>query len=78
VLQSPNLTDRELARLQNDWSNLDFVQGAENALEMERVIGEITLGKWRASNSELAGNFQEDDLQDYLKEIPKIVIWRGW
>ena len=53
VLQSTNLTDEQLAELQKDWTSLDFIRGEENALAMERVTGEITLAKWRNSNSEL-------------------------
>jgi hypothetical protein len=91
VLQSPNLTDDELAQLQGDWANLDFTKSAEKALAMERVIGEISLRKWRASNSELERiltterNAKEslplsnkESFWDYAKTTPKIVMWRDW
>jgi hypothetical protein len=45
ILQSPSVTDSQLAELQNDWANLDFITNAENALAMERVTGRITLQK---------------------------------
>jgi len=36
-LQSTNLTDEQLAELQQDWTSLDFIRGDENAMAMERV-----------------------------------------
>ena len=33
VLQSPNLTDEQLAQLQGGWNTFDFLQGDENALD---------------------------------------------
>ena len=38
ALQSPNVTDGQLAQLENDWNALDFIQANENAMEMERVM----------------------------------------
>lgn len=49
VLQSTNLTDEQLAELQNDWANIDFVRAQENALNMERTGGQLSLKKWRDS-----------------------------
>ena len=51
MLQSTNVTDEQLAALQHDWMNLEFIRGDENALAMERVMDEITITKWRNSNS---------------------------
>jgi hypothetical protein len=53
VLQSTNVTDEQLAELQQDWTSLDFIRNGENTLAMERVLGEITLAKWRSSSLEL-------------------------
>ena len=53
VLQSTNMTDEQLTELQQDWASLDFILNGENTLAMERVIGEITLAKWRSSSLEL-------------------------
>lgn len=80
ILQSSNLTDADLAQLQGDWAKIDFVQSGENALEMERVAGEITIKKWRAFNSGLADALGGGGggIWDYVKTTPKIVIWRGW
>ncbi|MGA9453772.1 MAG: hypothetical protein WBW41_20785 [Verrucomicrobiia bacterium] len=53
ALQSTNMTDEQLTELQQDWASLDFILNGENTLAMERVIGEITLAKWRSSSLEL-------------------------
>jgi len=53
ILQSPDLTDAQLAALQRDWTSLEFIRSAEDALVMERMIGLITGKKWRNSNSKL-------------------------
>jgi hypothetical protein len=52
VLQSTNLTETQLAAVQDDWTSLEFIHAGENALAMERVTGEITLEKQRGSYSE--------------------------
>jgi hypothetical protein len=79
LLQSSNLTDEDLAQLQGDWAKFDFVQSTENALAMERVIGEISIRKWRASGSELAGAVSGGgDFWDSVKTTPKMFMWRGW
>jgi len=53
VLQSKNVTDEELAALQKDWADLEFIQTEERALEMERACVGIDVKKFRNSNSEL-------------------------
>jgi hypothetical protein len=92
VLQSPNLTDEQLVELQHNWANLDFVRGEENALAMERAAAEITLKKWRSSNSglqqyfvlgrrsrELIGLPSEDEsLWAKARTTTKIFMWRYW
>jgi len=67
---------------------MEFIRGDENALAMERVIGEITLSKWRNSNSELQNYFnlmeqfadqdQKDTVFDKLKIKIKVFMWRYW
>ena len=54
LLQSPNVTDAQLAQLQQDWTKLDFVQSSENVLEMERASGLIAVaeGRYRRSYSD--------------------------
>lgn len=49
-LQSPNVTDAQLAQLQADWSRLEFPQAMEKALMMERAISEMTLDDMRESS----------------------------
>lgn len=92
LLQSPNLADAQLAELQHDWMNLDFVRSEEKALEMERVSGEISLTKWRMSNFELLRYFGleeaaqrsfgmaggETNLWNRFKRMVRIYLWRNW
>jgi len=88
VIQSTNVTDGQLAELQHDWNGLNFVQNDENALAMERAAGEITLTKWRSSNSELQNYFdrleqfadpeKKDTAFDKFKIKAKVYEWRYW
>jgi uncharacterized protein YjiS (DUF1127 family) len=92
LLQSPNLTDEQLSDLQADWRQLEFVQAAEHALWVEREEGEVTLKKWRSSNSELQHYFdltkqaheamgninEEDSLLSRTKLGTKMFLWRFW
>jgi hypothetical protein len=88
ILQSTNVTDEQLATLQRDWMSLEFIRGDENALVMERVISEITLTKWRDSNSELQNYFdhmemfedseQKETVSDKLNIKTKVFMWRYW
>ena len=73
LLQSPNLADAQLAQLQRDWTALDFVQSYENALEMERVAGIMTLAGERSSipRMERLKNF-------YHLNDEKGFMWRYW
>jgi hypothetical protein len=87
-LQSTNLTDEQLAGLQQDWTSLDFVRGDENAMAMERVTGRITSAKWRSSNSKIQDYIetwvrlglsdQKETSLDKLKIKTKITLWRYW
>ena len=92
ILQSSNLTDEQLAALQQDWMSLDFIRGEEDALTMERVSGEITLTIWRNSHAGLQRyiNLGEgarksmgltgegETLWDKAKITTKIFMWRCW
>ncbi len=88
LLQSPILTDEELAAIQNDWASLEFVSAEEQALEMERVTGEITLLQWRKSNYPLMRHFdawqnlgfadEHETAFDKVKLRTKIFLWRYW
>jgi len=92
ILQSPNLTDEQLAELQQDWMSLNFIRGEEDALTMERVTGEISLAIWRNSHAGLQRYFNleegarksmglsdgEESLWDKAKIKTKIFMWRWW
>jgi hypothetical protein len=88
ILQSPNLTDEQLAELQRDWASLEFIQSEEHALAMERFTGQITTAKWRRSNSELLRYLdawnnlgltnEKDATLDGLKVKTKVFMWRYW
>lgn len=51
LLQSTKLSDEQLAILQRDWMDMDFVQSMENAFLMERVISCSGIQNLRGSNS---------------------------
>jgi len=57
ILQNPNVTDGQLARLQDDWASIEFIRAGEKALELDRVVDEITLQKWRHSDADLWRSF---------------------
>lgn len=52
LLQSPGLTEAQLASLQRDWSDLEFIQTTEYALAMERAMSEMTVAQMRNSSTE--------------------------
>jgi len=88
ILQSPNLTDEQLAELQRDWMILDFIQSDENALAMERVTGQITAATWRSSNSRLEDYFdtwfqlsepgKKENFFERAKFGTQVFRWRYW
>jgi hypothetical protein len=92
LLQSPNLTDEQLADLQADWGQLEFVRAAQFVLPVEREGGETALAKWRNSNFELQHYFdlqkqvhetmgdsdEEDSIWDKAKIKTQIFLWRYW
>jgi hypothetical protein len=84
VLQSTNVTDEHLAQLANDWNALDFVQADVNALEMDRVMHQMSLVQWRASNRAMqqvmdGGRTPEKEwfLFEAQDAVP-IFMWRYW
>lgn len=50
LLQSPRITDAQLAAVQRDWMEEGFAPAVENALLMERAIAEMTLTRMRNSS----------------------------
>lgn len=88
ILQAPNLTDEQLAAMQSDWMDLNFVQGEKNAMAMESVGGRITTAKWRNSSATLQDYFDvweraglsdhPETALDALKIKAKVFLWRYW
>ena len=90
LLQAPNVTDKQLAELQQDWTSLDFIQSGLNALAMERVGGQIALKQWRSSDALFEHDFvltperrsefgmEPESLWDRIKLRPEIFMWRYW
>ena len=93
ILQATNLTDAELSVLQSDWARLDFLKGHRDALNMEDIVGDLEVARWRSSNREmhklidLFGSVSktlgvEDDRESTmfqrLKLSGQIFQWRYW
>jgi len=90
VLQTPNLTDGQLAELQNDWIALDFIQASENAMELERAIGLMDVARWRSSSKELLKLLDSETAVqsmgakvkitdfDAAKTVVQLFMWRYW
>jgi hypothetical protein len=92
MLQSPGCTETQLARLQNEWEQLDFMRSSSEATAMERAVGEIALGDWRNSTtafqqylgigkSARAAMGIPDDSENWLahpRNILQIFLWRYW
>ncbi len=92
ILQTTNLTDGQLAELQQDWSRFDFVKGEEDALEMERAVGETMLARWRGSSAgsqtyldmilqaqdSLGMGSENNSLWGEMKIRGKSFFWRYW
>lgn len=53
LLQSEKIPDQDLSRLQTTWERLKFIPSLQDALTMERLVGDLTLSKQRKSNTEL-------------------------
>ena len=78
LLQSTNLSDGQLALLQEDWKKMNFIQPMVVTLEMERAMGVMYIENYRTSN-ELTGmtssgygsssGGSSGDLWDALKEL---------
>ncbi len=90
ILQSTNVTDDQLAELQQDWAKFDFIGSEENALLMERTIGQISLAQQRnagmrsyldreANARKLEGlDSGEESIWGQMKIKTKVFIWRYW
>jgi hypothetical protein len=51
-LQSPGVSDSQLEAIQQQWTDLQFTQPAERALEMERAMGLMMAERMRSSRAE--------------------------
>jgi hypothetical protein len=91
ILQSPNVTDAQLQMLQTNWTRLDFLQGYQDALNMERIVGDIELARWRDSSREMdklfelfenasktMGNYEEPTLLQRANLARQRFLWRYW
>jgi hypothetical protein len=52
LLQNPNLTEAQLALLQREWAELEFIHAGETAIAMERAVSEMTINDMRHSSAE--------------------------
>ncbi|HSU53746.1 MAG TPA: hypothetical protein VLT36_06780 [Candidatus Dormibacteraeota bacterium] len=52
LLQSPAVTEEQLAVLQKDWGELEFLRAGENALLVERAMTEQTAEKIKSSSAQ--------------------------
>jgi len=87
ALQATNMTEPQLATLQRQWADTEFIQPYENALKMENILGENDLARWRRSSSEIqdylsqgAGGKSEpeDSIYSELGTKIKIFQWQCW
>ncbi len=91
ILQSPKVTEDQLAMLQASWMRLEFLQGYKDALNMERIVGEIELERWRSSNREMnklfelfenasktMGNYKVPTLFQKANTARQRFLWRYW
>jgi len=89
ILQASQVTDQQLAALQNDWANLEFFNSMESAFELERASMLITVNEWRGLNSEFSrqlldssritwASVPELSALDRLKIESRVFRWRYW
>ena len=52
LLQSPNLSDEQLAALAHGWTELKFIEPAQDALAMERAMIQLMLQRMRGSSAQ--------------------------
>jgi hypothetical protein len=80
-LQAPQITEDQLALIQRDWMQLEFRDAAENALLMERAMGEKVIENCRQTNLKDRLPFVEGETEDWLgqtKVRSKEIAWRYW
>jgi len=80
ILQTTNVTDEQLAELQQDWIDLDFFHGEAEMLKAERAMDLIMAEDWRKSGARLEGDIRADsdgNEDDILDEGPQNME-RSW
>jgi len=83
LLQSTNVTDEQLATLQRDWQELEFIHAAEQALQMERAMGIVTFAQMRNSRDPAnefygmgpSGSSGSSGFGDWLEDLKG--VWTG-
>ncbi len=86
LLQSTNLTDEQLAGLQDHWSRLEFIHAYERAVALERAVGKIEVANMRDTSLQCYfGSFKNIGLIDTDKGIfaglkirSQSALWRYW
>ncbi len=92
ILQSPDITEAQLAPLQADFQKLDLLAGYQQSLTLEQVCGDISLDRWRRSGDGLqrwldllASARTSIGLPDapkgplvHARQTLQIFLWRYW
>jgi hypothetical protein len=85
-LQSTSFSEEQLAALQHDWSEVEFVKPFENAMLMERACARIDLERMRATNlrsyldpmRSIGLSDANEGFGSELKINLKTALWRYW
>ena len=86
ILQSPDVTEAQLASMEVDWGRINFLQAYTQALVLEQYCSDITLAEWRKSNAAIEETFDlgsadwenQPSLLDQATLETKIFLWRYW
>jgi hypothetical protein len=93
VLQSTNVTDGELAALQQHWGRVNYWSSHMDALTMERLCGDAMLKQWRSSQAEMLKSLgigaevrnvmglqaeEEPSVISKAKLSAQLFLWRYW
>lgn len=85
-LQSSNVTDGQLARLQSGWAGMEFTAAFENTMLIERTVGTIETRNLRASGLKsyfepfYASGLLEEEQNSFARLTfnGKAALWRYW
>ena len=81
LLQSPDLTEEQLAALQHDWMQLEFREAAEKALAMERATSLASIESFRKPvglRRIYERAYQAEDWVAEASKGSKELAWRIW